>query len=316
MARHLHRPRHQRAKRLENELAQYRNTLEKEVEQKTAQLARLNQSLREANRQLADTKCQLQETQRMKSLEHLAGGVAHEIDNPIAFISTNFGALKRYFDELFALLQRRQASGTPIRGTDQEEPDLDEMKADVEALVAESMDGLSRVNKVVQNLRGFASAGLGSWQSFDLNGGLESTLSLLQWRSTHADLIRDYGRITDVQCLPSAINLVFMNLLLNAAEAITGHGTITVRTRAADGGVCVEVIDTGCGITEDNLPRVFDPFFTTKPIGQGLGLRLSLSYGIIQRHHGRIEVASTVGKGSRFRVWLPCRQEGDSGEGA
>jgi len=192
--------------------------------------------------------------------------------------------------------------------------DLDGMKADADALVEEAKEGLSRVSKIVESLRGFASADLGSCQSFDLHGGLESTISLLHWRITNADIIRDYGQIPEIHCLPSEINLVFMNLLLNASEAIAGHGTITVRTRAGDGGVWVEVIDTGCGIPEDNLHRVFDPFFTTKAIGQGLGLGLSLSYGIIQRHHGRLEVTSEFGKGATFRLWLPCRQDGDSTE--
>jgi PAS domain S-box-containing protein len=302
--------------RLENELMQYRDSLEQQVALKTAELEHLNRSLREANRELADAKCQFMETQRMESLEQLAGGVAHEINNPIAFVSTNLSTLKRYFDEILFMLEKEQPGRTALPGTGQEELDLDEMKADADALVAESKDGLSRIKKIIQDLHGFASTSHSNWQHFDLHDGLEATLSLLQWRITNANIIRDYGQIPAIWCLPSEINLVFMNLLLNASEAITDHGAITVRTRADDGGVRVEMIDTGCGIPEDNLQRVFDPFFTTMPIGKGLGLGLSLSYGIILRHHGRIEVTSTVGKGSCFRIWLPCRQDGDDGETA
>lgn len=301
-------------KQLERELARYSKELEQRVERRTAELARLNQSLREANRQLADAHSQLLQSERMAALGQLAGGVAHEINNPLAFISSNFITLKRYFDDLLLMHRKTQGGEAAVVGASEGALDLDGMKADTDALVEEAKDGLSRVSKIVESLRGFASADLGSCQSFDLHDGLESTISLLHWRITNADIIRDYGQIPEIRCLPSEINLVFMNLLLNASEAISGHGTITVRTRAGNGGVWVEVIDTGCGIPEGNLHRVFDPFFTTKEIGQGLGLGLSLSYGIVQRHHGRLEVTSELGKGTTFRLWLPCHQDVDSAE--
>ena len=296
-------------KRTEKELAHYRDDLEQRVKSRTDELAHANTSLREANRQLADAHTQLLQSERMASLGQLAGGVAHEINNPIAFISANLGTLKSYFDDLFLMMEKVQKGETAFIGTGQDALGLHEMKADADALVAESRDGLSRVKEIVQELREFASVGTSDWRCIDLHAGLEAAIMLLQWRITNADIVRDYGELPEVQCLPSEINLVFMNLLLNASEAITGHGTITVRTRAEDEGVWVEVIDTGRGIDKDSLTRVFDPFFSTKTIGQGIGLGLSLSYGIVQRHHGRIEVTSTVGKGSVFRVWLPNRRE-------
>jgi len=303
-------------KRLEKELAQHSKELEQRVERRTAELARLNQSLREANRQLADAHSQLLQSERMAALGQLAGGVAHEINNPLAFIGSNFSTLKTYFDDLLDMREKARRDEAAVAGTGKDVLDLDAIKADADALVEEARAGLSRVSKIVESLRGFASAELGSGKSFDIHDGLESTISLLHWRISNADIIRDYGQIPEIHCLPSEINLVFMNLLLNASEAIAGHGTITVRTRAGDGGVWVEVIDTGCGIPEGSLHRVFDPFFTTKKIGQGLGLGLSLSYGIIQRHRGRLEVTSDVGKGSSFRVWLPSRQDVDFGKAA
>ena len=297
-------------KRTEEELARHRNNLEQLVERRTAELANLNQSLREANRQLADAHDRLQESGRMAALGELAAGVAHEINNPIAFVSANIGTLKRYFDELLAMIEKQQAGEAASSGAAQGAVDLHETKADAEALVMESRDGLARVKKIVQGLRDFASVGGSDWQAADLQRGLEATIALLQGQIANADIVRDYGSLPEVECLPSEINRVFMNLLLNAAEAIADHGTITVRTRAGDGGVWVEVADSGCGIAEDKLTRIFDPFFTTKRDGRGLGLGLSLSYGIVQRHHGRIEVSSVPGKGSTFRLWLPCRQDG------
>jgi PAS domain S-box-containing protein len=291
-------------KRIEGELARQREDLEQRVIQRTAELERVNESLREANRQLADAHSQLLQSERLAALGRLAGGVAHEINNPLAFVCANFATLKRHFDEVLAL---HEHDGRCVIN-------LGEMKADADALVAESKDGLARMKKIVNDLREFAGVGINDWQRVDLNGGLDATITLLQWRLSNADIVRDFGELPEVECLPSEINLVFMNLLLNAAEAITGHGSITVRTRAVDGGVQVEVADTGHGIGKDSLPRIFDPFYSTRTKGQSVGLGLSLAYGIVQRHHGRIEVTSEVGKGASSRLWIPCDQAGNSPE--
>ncbi len=303
-------------RRAEEELSQHRNNLEHLVERRTAELAHLNQSLREANRQLADAHSQLQEAERMAAVGQLAAGVAHEINNPIAFVSANLGTLKNYFDEVLDLLEKRPAHEVPLTGPRQDGLDLREIKTDADALVAESRDGLARVKRIIQDLRAFASVGGKDWQHVDLHRGLDSAIALLQERIANAEIVRDYGSLPEIECLPSEINLVFMNLLLNAAEAIADRGTITVRTRAGDGGVWVEVADTGCGIGEDDLTRIFDPFFTTKQGGRSLGLGLSLSYGIVQRHRGRIEVVSTPGAGSTFRLWLPCHPDRNPREDA
>jgi signal transduction histidine kinase len=146
---------------------------------------------------------------------------------------------------------------------------------------------------------------------YDLHRGLESTLNLIQGRISDTQLTKEYGVIPEVECLPSEINRVFMNLLLNAAQAIFGQGQIAIRTGVDGHGVFVAISDSGCGIAPENLGRVFDPFFTSKPIGQGTGLGLSLSYGIVQRHKGRIEVQSELGRGSTFRVWIPVQRVTD-----
>ena len=139
--------------------------------------------------------------------------------------------------------------------------------------------------------------------------GLDSTLNVV-WNELKykAEVRKEYGSLPKVECLPSELNQVFMNLLVNAGHAIAKNGVITLRTGCEENGVWIEIADTGSGIDSEHLQRIFDPFFTTKPVGQGTGLGLSLSYGIVQKHHGSIEVASDPGQGTTFRIHLPIEQ--------
>jgi signal transduction histidine kinase len=193
--------------------------------------------------------------------------------------------------------------------------DIAFLKEDLRALMDESRDGITRVKKIVQNLKDFSHVDASDeWHFADLHRGIDSTLNIVNNEIKYkADVVRECGDIPEIECLPSQLNQVFMNLLVNAAHAIEERGTITIRTGTVRTGqqgeeVWVEVADTGKGIAPEHIKKIFDPFFTTKPIGKGTGLGLSLSYGIIQKHHGRIEVQSEVGKGTAFRVWLPVRQ--------
>ena len=181
--------------------------------------------------------------------------------------------------------------------------------------MSESKDGITWVKQIVQNLKDFSHVDTSDeWHFADLRNGLDSTLSIVNNEIKYkANVVKEYGDIPEVECLPSQLNQVFMNLLVNAAHAIEERGTITIHTGTIRTGqqgeeVWVEVADTGKGIAPEHLKKIFDPFFTTKPIGKGTGLGLSLSYGIIQKHHGRIEVQSEIGKGTTFRVWLPVKQ--------
>jgi signal transduction histidine kinase len=187
------------------------------------------------------------------------------------------------------------------------------LKEDIFSLLGESKDGLGRVRKIVQDLKSFSRVGEQEWQEADLHQGLDSTLNIV-WNELKykCKVVKEYGDIPHVYCLISQINQVFMNLLVNASHAIETQGTITIRTRQTDENwVCVEVGDTGKGIAPEHITRIFEPFFTTKPVGMGTGLGLSLSYGIVQRHGGRIEVDSQIGIGSNFRLLLPIRPPAD-----
>jgi signal transduction histidine kinase len=302
----------------EAELAKYQKHLEEMVAQRTAELTQVNSSLRETNHQLADAHSQLLEAERMSAIGQLAAGVAHEINNPVAFVNANMGGLDTYLQQLLKLVELSERFDAELPESARlemtsmrREIDLKFLKDDARALISENKGGLARVTKIVQDLRDFASIGVTEWQLYDLHRGLESTLNLIQGRIADTQLIKEYGVIPEVECLPSEINRVFMNLLLNAAQAIFGQGQIAIRTGVDGNGVFVAISDSGCGIAPENLGRVFDPFFTSKPIGQGTGLGLSLSYGIVQRHKGRIEVQSELGRGSTFRVWIPVQRATD-----
>ncbi len=261
--------------------------------------------------QLEDAQNQLLQSEKLASIGQLAAGVAHEINNPVGFVNSNFGALERYVDSLFSLIDaygsaEHAAEAPAIR----QRIDYEFLKEDVAALFKESRDGLERVKRIVQDLRDFSRVDSSlEWQLANLHTCLDTTLSVATNEIKHkADVVKAYGEIPEIQCLPSQLNQVFLNLMVNAAQAIAQHGTLTLATGAEEDWVWVAISDTGGGIAPEHQKRIFDPFFTTKPVGKGTGLGLSVSYNIIAKHNGRIEVESELGKGTTFRIWLPVRQ--------
>jgi len=261
--------------------------------------------------QLEDAQNQLLQSEKLASIGQLAAGVAHEINNPVGFVNSNFGALERYVDSLFSLIDaygsaEHAAEAPAIR----QRIDYEFLKEDVAALFKESRDGLERVKRIVQDLRDFSRVDSSlEWQLANLHTCLDTTLSVATNEIKHkADVVKAYGEIPEIQCLPSQLNQVFLNLMVNAAQAIAQHGTLTLATGAEEDWVWVAISDTGGGIAPEHQKRIFDPFFTTKPVGKGTGLGLSVSYNIIAKHNGRIEVESELGKGTTFRIWLPVKQ--------
>ena len=294
-----------------------------------AELKRRNAELTELNARLSMAQEQLVQAEKLASIGQLAAGVAHEINNPIGYVFSNFETLGTYITRMLdmfkayeeaeagiadaALLERLRALRARI--------DLDYLIEDIPVLMSESREGITRVRKIVQDLKDFSRVDADQeWQWADLHAGLDSTLNIVGNEVKYkADVVREYGDIPEIECLPSQLNQVFMNIVVNGAHAISGaRGRITIRTGAsADRSqVWVEISDNGSGIAREHLPRIFDPFFTTKPIGSGTGLGLSLSYGIIQKHHGQIEVQSEAGKGTSFRIVLPVRHADDEAQEA
>jgi signal transduction histidine kinase len=281
-----------------------------------------NIKLTQLNIQLSQAQEQLMQSEKLASLGQLAAGVAHEINNPIGFIFSNFGTLNNYLNDLFEILSSYEAAEKSITNATissnlkalRDRLEIDFLKNDISQLMTESKEGLVRVRKIVQDLKNFSRVDSNQeWQWADLHQGIDSTLNIINSEVKYkADIIKNYGEIPNVECLPSQINQVLMNLLVNAAHAIgETRGTITVRTDCDLHNVWIEIIDNGSGIPKANLSRIFDPFFTTKPVGKGTGLGLSLSYGIIKKHHGNIDVQSEVGQGTTFRITLPIKHLND-----
>jgi PAS domain S-box-containing protein len=327
-------------KRMEESLQDINVELQKRVDERTAALSRAKQQLEadiaERNQsqvllqqqfqqleglhhELQNAQSQLLQSEKLASIGQLAAGVAHEINNPIGFVHSNLGTLENYIRDLFRIIEAYEACEATLPpdavghgdiASLRKQLDLPYLKEDIPALMNESRDGITRVRKIIQDLKDFSRLdSTPDWQYANLHQGLDSTLNIVHNEiKYHAEVVKEYGDLPEVECLPSQMNQVFMNLLVNAAHAIEGpRGTITVRSGRAGEEAWVEVADTGKGIPEDALGRIFDPFYTTKPVGKGTGLGLSLAYGIIQKHNGRIEVKSEVGKGTTFRVTLPIK---------
>jgi PAS domain S-box-containing protein len=261
-----------------------------------------------------EAEARLAQAERLESIGQLAAGVAHEINNPVGFVSSNLHSLRQYVDQLMTLVDAQsavlkapddaQAQATLKRAAKAAE--IEYLKEDLPELLDESADGLTRVKKIVQDLKDFSRVDQADWQQADLNAGLESTLNVVRNEVKYkCEVVKHLGVLPHVTCLAGQLNQVFMNLIVNASHAIADHGTITLRTGHDGDWVWIEVADTGCGMSEEVRRRIFEPFFTTKDVGKGTGLGLSLSFSIIKRHEGELRVTSTPGQGSTFRVWVP-----------
>ena len=307
-----------------DELHRANAELDLRVRDRTAELERANGRLQEEQaaqrdliHKLEEAQNQLLQSEKLAAIGQLAAGVAHEINNPVGFVTSNLGTLDQYVERLLCLVEAYEGLAPEVAApllqlesirVARAEADLEYLRQDVRDLLRESRDGLSRVRRIVQDLREFSHVDEAEWQLADINAGLESTLNVA-WNEIKykAKVVREFSALPLVACIPAQINQVILNILVNAAQAIEVQGVITLRSGARDGWVWFEVQDSGKGMTEAVRKRVFEPFFTTKPVGKGTGLGLSLSYGIISHHGGRLEVESEIGQGSTFRVWLPIK---------
>lgn len=272
--------------------------------------------------QLRNVEEKLLQTDKLASIGQLAAGIAHEINNPIGYVHSNLGTLGEYVGNLLQLIKAYEgvlAGVIPDNGEQRariddikQKFDLDFLTHDLPQLLSESREGIERVRKIVQDLRDFSRAGYAEdWTLADLHGGLDSTLNIV-WNDLKykCEVRKQYGDIPPIECLPSQLNQVFLNMLVNAGQAIDAHGTIVISTGREADSVFVEITDSGAGIAPENVSRIFDPFFTTKPVGQGTGLGLSMSYNIVRKHGGYIDVRSEPGAGTTFRIVLPVHHAG------
>ena len=318
-----------RLKEAEEEARRLNEGLEQRVIQRTAQLEKANQNLKAALLDLKETQSRLLQSEKMASIGQLAAGVAHEINNPVGFVKSNLHTIDDYRKDLTRLLQTyeslpaalsqaAQGSGEVLRLLDKardikKEIDFQYIMDDFENVVAESVEGLMRVAKIVADLKNFAHMKVDETQWVDINAGIESTLNIV-WNQLKykAEVIKELGLLPQVRCYPQRINQVVMNLLVNASQAIREHGRILIKTSADDQQVSITVSDTGEGIPSENLNKIFDPFFTTKDVGKGTGLGLNVAYQIVASHKGRIDVDSSPGHGTTFRIHLPIDPDFDA----
>jgi two-component system, NtrC family, sensor kinase len=299
--------------------------LTEELKRQLAETQRTEAALQEEKaeqqvliRRLEEAHNQLLQAEKMASLGQLAAGVAHEINNPMGFISSNLGSLRTYADRLLALVATYEGviASLPPNAPERAQvaqartqADVEFLREDVLTLINESAAGIERVRRIVRDLKTFSHVDSSEWQFVNINDCLDSTINLAgnEFVGHNVQVIKQYGQVPDIECLPSEINQVLLNLLLNAVQAVDGQGTVTVRTGSEDDRVWLEVSDTGCGISPEHLKHIYDPFFTTKPVGTGTGLGLSITYGIVRKHSGQIDVQSQPGQGTTFHIVLPVR---------
>ncbi len=282
-------------------------------------LQRKNTELTQAYARLATAQQAAVQNEKMASTGRLAAGIAHEINNPIGYVHSNLGTLQEYTSNLLVLVAeydrvlRNAATGPAALQTIdglRARHDIDFAIQDIPQLLNESLEGIGRVRKIVQDLKDFSRPNPGNtWAVADLHKCIESTLNVVTSEIKYkAKIERQYGVLPPIECFVAELGQVFMNILVNAAEAILEQGVIVIATGVQDDEVWVSITDNGPGITENNLPHIFEPFFTTKPVGRSTGLGLSISYGIVNTHNGRIEVYTAPDQGTRFRIVLPVRQ--------
>ena len=301
--------------------------LEKELKDALSEVREKNRDLEDALAELRATQAQMIQSEKMSSIGQLAAGIAHEINNPTGFVKTNLKTLREYFDDIFEVIkeyrglitelsgnEKNEMGAGPISGkidqivSKEKEVDLDFLLEDIKDIFEDCKEGTDRIKKIVINLKEFAHPGDDELQRKDINQGIESTLSVI-WNELKykAQVIKELGDLPLVECYPQQLNQVFMNILINAVQAIKDHGEIRIRTRAVENFVEIEIKDTGIGIPEVNLKKIYDPFFTTKEVGKGTGLGLNVSYNIVKRHNGSIEVESEMGRGTAFRIKIPVK---------
>ncbi len=305
------------------------NGLNERLTAASAQLEEKNRNLETALKQLQATQALMLQSEKMASIGQLAAGVAHEINNPTGFVSSNLKTLDNYKDDLHGLITKYQSLADLLKKPDmaaglspeaqnalqtisvfENNIDISYIMNDIGDLIKDCREGTERIKKIVLDLKDFAHPGEDKPVSVDINKGLESTLNVVHNEIKYKAVVEtQFGVIPTVSGYPQQLNQVFMNILVNAAQAIERQGRITVKTIAENGSVVVTISDTGCGIPPQNIPKIFDPFFTTKEVGKGTGLGMNIAYNIVKKHHGAIEVQSEVGKGTTFTVRLPVEAE-------
>jgi two-component system, NtrC family, sensor kinase len=296
------------------ELEKYNEELERKVKERTEELEKSLDKLKKMQQQLVHS-------EKMSSLGQLVAGVAHEVNNPATSVYAGIQALETNIEDLLEYTEKYRELSESIKNEDFEESkklvqDMEDVSEDMEYLLDEGIpwslksmkEGATRIKDIIKNLKTFSRIDEAEIKHADINEGIQTTLALVHHElKNRVEVIEEYADLPFIECYASELNQVFMNILVNAAQAISGEGKIWITTSLEDDWVYIKFRDSGKGIPADILKDIFNPFFTTKPVGVGTGLGLSISYGIIEKHGGQISVLSEVGKGTEFTIKLPAK---------
>ena len=294
--------------RIKNHLA-----LKKVCDNLEEMIAERTQELEQAYADLKTSHEQVVHQEKLASIGQLAAGVAHEINNPTGYISSNLSTLQRYLNKLDEFHQAEHEvfqlfDDAKIAELKQLKKSLkiDFILEDTSDLVAECLEGSSRINKIVMGLKDFSRKDEDNVSNTNINDCLDNTLNVV-WNEIKykATVQKEYGDLPILKCYPQQLSQVFMNLLVNAAHAIEQQGTITIKTWSENDSIWISIDDTGSGIKPENLDKIFEAFFTTKEMGKGTGLGMSIASEIIKKHKGEIKVESEVGQGTTFTIQIP-----------
>lgn len=292
------------------------SSLELKVQERTI-------ALETANHKLQETQAMMVHSEKMRSLGELVAGIAHEINNPVNFIHGNIMILQNYAKDLFALIDLYEQNNINIPDdiktkieNFKKEIDLDFLRDDINDLIKSCIEGTERTKNIVLDLKNFSRMEEMVLTQFDIPKEIDTTLNILNNKyKNRITVIKNYDENTPkIEAYGGQLNQVFMNILDNAQDAMGESGTLTINTYKSEQNVKIEFIDTGSGIPPENIKKIFDPFFTTKAVGKGTGLGMSISYRVINDHHGTIEVESEVGKGTKFTITLPISHEKETME--
>ena len=299
-----------------------RKNAEVELINSREQLKIQNKTLEEALTSLQRVQDQLIHSEKMASLGQLTAGIAHEINNPLAYVSSNINRFNEYFNEINSALDKWRVLGKSFLNNKVDENkiqefaemenqmDLDFIRKDFNDLMKYNMDGIERIKNIVQQLRSFSYSMVNDLSEEDVNNIIEETLTLVYSEVKYkADIIKNYGKLPLVECNFGELKQVFVNIFLNAVQAITENGQIIIDTFSLKDYIFIRIADNGCGISNENIKKIFDPFYTTKSIGNGTGLGLWICMSIIKKHEGLLNVTSEIGKGTMFEIKIPIKQK-------
>lgn len=292
-------------------LQQKHNALRESEARYKALAENLEQRVKQQVKTIETAQRNLYQAEKMASVGQLAAGVAHEINNPIGFISSNLSTARSYVKKLLTFAEElANRDDVSVLKATWDNNNLNHVMEDFPNLLQESLDGAERIARIVADLKGFSNVDRAQEESTDINQVIQAVYNVSVGQvKPHAKVILELGQLPPTRCLSGHLGQVVLNMLLNAAQAIDGRaGEIRIQTSFNGSEIIIQIADTGCGIPDAELTRIFDPFFTTREVGQGTGLGLTVSRDIVRAHGGRIEVASQTGVGSTFTIYLPVRE--------